>query len=138
MNGDFNVIRLIKEKGVGQLLIEWRILLNLISLLKLIFWLIFRCVVEDSRGIGGDCLSMSWLDCYLLSNAWVYLLSNFIQVALPCTIFGHFLILTNVKENNWGPKTTQILKRWAYLPCCKEFVKEQWLPFHVDEYGGYI
>lgn len=86
----------------------------------------------------GDGISMSHLDRFLLSDTWVSLWSNCIQVALCCTISDHCLILMTIDEENQGPRPVRILKYWADLPGYKKFVKDQWLSFQVDSWGGFV
>lgn len=73
----------------------------------------------------GDGLSMSQLDRFLSSEAWVTLFPNCIQAALPRSLSDHCPILLTIDEENWGPKPLRMLKCWADIPGYADFVKEE-------------
>ncbi|GAU46455.1 hypothetical protein TSUD_402220 [Trifolium subterraneum] len=74
----------------------------------------------------GDGLSMSRLDLFLLSDAWITSYPNCVQVALARGLSDHCPIMLSIEEQNWGPKPLRMLKCWADIPGYGDFVKENW------------
>jgi len=86
----------------------------------------------------GDGLSMSRLDRFLLSEAWVTLFPNCIQAALPRSLSDHCPILLTIDEDNWGPRPLRMLKCWADIPGYVDFVKEEWQSIQVQGWSGFV
>jgi len=86
----------------------------------------------------GDGVSMSRLDRFLLSEAWVSLFPNCIQVALPRGLSDHCLLLLTTDEENSGPKPLRMLKCSADVPGYVDFVKEKWQFFQVQGWSGFV
>jgi hypothetical protein len=86
----------------------------------------------------GDCVSMSRLDRFLLSEDWCARWPHFIQRALIRGLSDHCPILLTMDEANWGPRPRRMLKCWADLPGYTQFVPEKLQSHHVEGLGGYV
>jgi len=61
-----------------------------------------------------------------------------IHQALPHGLSDHCPLLLLIDEENWGPCPQRMLKCWTNLSDYHKFVKDQWPPFQVTGWGGYI
>jgi hypothetical protein len=85
-----------------------------------------------------DGCSMSRLDKFLLSEAWCFLWTNCVHVALVRGLSDHYPILLTVYEKNWGPRPLRILKCGANFPGYTKFVVDKLNLVHVLGWGGYV
>ncbi|GAU27978.1 hypothetical protein TSUD_373730 [Trifolium subterraneum] len=86
----------------------------------------------------GDGLSMSRLDRFLLSDAWINSFPNCVEEALPRGLSDHCPIFLYMDEQNWGTKPLRMLKCWADIPSYDVFVREKWQSFQVLGWSGFI
>jgi len=50
----------------------------------------------------------------------------------------HCALMLAIYVENWGPKPLCMLKCWEALPGYNNFVREKWLSFQVEGWGGYV
>jgi hypothetical protein len=86
----------------------------------------------------GDGVSMSRLDCFLLSAKWCEFWPNTIQVAHQRVLSDHVPLTLHVDEANWGPRPLRMLKCWADFPGYEDFVRNTWGSFHLQGWGGFV
>jgi len=86
----------------------------------------------------GDGVSMSRLDRFLLSESWMVMFPNCIQVALPRGLSDHCPLLLTIDEDSWGPNPFRMLKCWADIPGYGDFVKDKWHSLQVQGWSGFI
>ncbi|RHN51490.1 hypothetical protein MtrunA17_Chr6g0469151 [Medicago truncatula] len=81
---------------------------------------------------------MSRLDHFLLSEEWCLEWPNCLQVALLRGLSDHCMLVLSVDEENWGPKSSRLLKCWQETPGYNSFVSEKWKSFQIPGWGGYV
>ncbi|XP_024626681.1 uncharacterized protein [Medicago truncatula] len=81
---------------------------------------------------------MSRLDRFLLSEAWVSMFPNCIQMALSRSLSDHCPLLLTIDDDNWGPKPLRMLQCWSDIPGYGDFVKEKWHSIQVQGWRGFI
>lgn len=83
-------------------------------------------------------MSMSRLDRFLLSDSWVSMFPNCIQMALPRSLSDHCPLLLTIDDENWGPKPLRMLQCWSEIPDYGDFVKDKWQSIQVQGWRGFI
>ncbi|MCI22802.1 endonuclease/exonuclease/phosphatase family protein, partial [Trifolium medium] len=75
---------------------------------------------------GGDGLSMSRLDRFLLSDEWCLTWPNSKQMARLRGLSDHCPLVLSTNEEDWGPRLSRMLKCWKDVPGYNLFVREKW------------
>ena len=138
MSGDFNAIRSEAERKsrvIGGYFEDFSAFNNFIDNTDLTD---LPLCGRNFTWYRGDGLSMSRLDCFLLSKVWLLSWPNCFQVALPRSVSDHCPMLLSVDEANWGPRPNRMLKCWSELPGYKDFITEKWQSFQVNGWGNYV
>ncbi|MCH85381.1 endonuclease/exonuclease/phosphatase family protein, partial [Trifolium medium] len=86
----------------------------------------------------GDGFSMSRLDRFLLSEEWCMAWPNCKQVASLRGLSDHCPLVLSANEEDWGPRPMRMLKCWKDVPGYDLFVREKWVSFQVEGWGGRI
>jgi len=74
----------------------------------------------------GDGKSMSRLDKFLLSEDWFLMWPNCLQIAQLRGLSDHCPLVLSIDEENWGPRSTRLLKCWKDIPRYNQFVSDKW------------
>jgi len=81
---------------------------------------------------------MSMIDRFLLSEDWCAQWPNCFQVALLRGLSDHCPLQLSIDKENWGPRSTRMLKCWQDISGYRQFVKEKWNFLNVDGWGGFV
>ena len=136
--GDFNAVRCVEERiSVGSLLNQSGIT-HFNSFIEGIFLVDFPLRGRNFTWFWGDGKSMSRLDHFLLSESWCLNWPNFFQLALTRGLSDHCPLVLSVDVENWGPRPVCMLRCWENFPGYSTFVRDTWMSFHVDGWGGYV
>jgi len=81
---------------------------------------------------------MSRIDRFLLSEKWCLIWPNCSQLALTRGMSDHCPLVLAIDVENWGPRPLRMLKCWESLPGYNDFVRDKWLSFQIEGWGGYV
>ncbi|GAU27954.1 hypothetical protein TSUD_146720 [Trifolium subterraneum] len=84
----------------------------------------------------GDGLAMSRLDRFMLSEEWCLTWPNCIQVTQLRGLSDYYPLVLEANEENWGPRSSRMLKCWKDIPSYQQFVRDKWPALHFDGWGG--
>jgi len=128
--GDFNAVRCFEERrSVGRVYNAVRSdnFNNLID-----------TIAPIDLPLQGDGKSMSRIDRFLLSEKWCLIWPNCSQLALTRGMSDHCPLVLAIDVENWGPRPLRMLKCWESLPGYNDFVRDKWLSFQIEGWGGYV
>ncbi|PNX63799.1 cysteine-rich receptor-like protein kinase, partial [Trifolium pratense] len=136
--GDFNAVKLVDERRSSRgghrsldhvpfaRFIEDNTLIDLPLIGRKFTW------------FKGDGSSMSRLDRFLLSEEWCLAWPNCRQEARLRGLSDHCPLVLSANEEDWGPRPSRMLKCWKDIPGYNQFVRDKWISFEVDGWGGYV
>ncbi|KAL8457664.1 hypothetical protein ACS0TY_035508 [Phlomoides rotata] len=65
-------------------------------------------------------------------------MAEFLSTRTSKMMSDHCHILLEIKVKDWGPKSFRLVNAWNHHPGFKDFVREKWNSYVIDDWGGYI
>ncbi|GAU46774.1 hypothetical protein TSUD_402850 [Trifolium subterraneum] len=138
VSGDFNAVRCIEERRSPRTVTRSTDILPFNQFIDEMFFIDLPLSGRKFTWYKGDGHTMSRLDRFLLSEDWCLAWPNCVHVAQLRGLSDHCPLILSADEENWGPRSSRMLKCWTDVPGYVNFVRDKWNSFQVNGWGGFV